>query len=135
MKQEIQEMLLIVFCSVLLSGVVFFYLQRKFIFLTLQSEVEQLRTKKRKLMKEINDIKLQTAQYSSIHRINQLLLKGGTSTKFVENKIITLKIPRRPFSHMQNKIEKTNKNSDQITQYEYSPADDTIIETKERKQK
>ena len=120
MKQEIQEMLLIIFCGIVLSGVVLFYLQRKFVFSTLRSEVEELQTKKQKLIKAIHHIKLQTAQYSSIHRINQLLPEEITSKKLVEQKIFTLTIPRRPSFHAHDKKDTT---LDQIIQYEYSPAD------------
>ncbi len=113
-KQDIRDMLFIVCYIIFISSIILFYLQRKFVFSTLLNEVQQLRIKKEKVLDEIDKIKLQIAKYSSIERMNQLLPEEIASNKFVEQKIITLKIPNSPTLNL-----KKEKKLENIIQHKY----------------
>lgn len=98
---SIKTMVLIIGCALFVSIFTLFYLQQKFRFSTLAHEIEQMRTEKKKLLIEIDKVRIEAAKYSSMRRVDELfstLLNAGdeprgTSPSLEKQKITTLKVP------------------------------------------
>ena len=65
-------MVLIIGCALFVSIFPLFYLQQKFRFSTLAHEIQQMRTEKKKLLIGIDKVRIEAAQYSSMHRVDEL---------------------------------------------------------------
>ena len=96
-------MLFILAQVVSISLVVLIYLWQHFNYSTLSNEIQEMKQTKRKILLEIERIRLESSKYSSVHRIESLFAEYSPETgniwtspspnQKVAQKIVILKIP------------------------------------------
>ena len=97
-KEEITRMLLILVQVMSISFVTLIYLWQHFNYSALFNEIQEIKQTKRKILLEIEKIRLESSKYSSVHRIENLFAEyspniNSTLKRKAAQKITTLKIP------------------------------------------